>query len=214
MPGAVVRSIIRHRAHGWPPARLAPPRLGSNRIRGWGDKSTVRSYLPLADTIRGANAPEDYLRSSLSYPLRDVLSGSTPGTSLRGHIARAHDRQRGRSTRSTTSLTASRSIKQSVATEVLGSIPGRRRGRSRRRTSTRHPLASRSPGSVDARERRAPGPSGKRHPLADSGCSQARGRRTPRLPRAYLKTHPRREGVRGGPLHSYVLKQGHRLIAH
>ena len=57
--------------------RLAPTLAGEEQSAGTdsqGRPVNARSYLPLAETLRGGEKPLEYARSSMSYPLQTVAS--------------------------------------------------------------------------------------------------------------------------------------------
>lgn len=70
IPGAVARTALQH------PERLAiADRLTGGTATGGTSKTGVqRSYLPEADIGRAISDPDAYLRSTLSWPYKDVLS--------------------------------------------------------------------------------------------------------------------------------------------
>lgn len=213
MPGAVVRSIIRHPERTLAAARLAPAQAGLEQDSGLGDKSTVRSYLPLADTIRGANAPEDYLRSSLSYPLRDVLSGFNAGNLAPWAHPPEHMTDKEAEYEKHYFTYGQPVDKATVATEVLGSIPG---GDEALTAANLNPFTrSQAPftGIGDAAN------AVLRDQVQASTRSRIRDAAKPetaysKIAKAYLKTHPDAKESEVDRFIRMYLKQGHRLIAH
>ena len=78
VPFAIARALARHPERILAEGRIAPELVGDLQQappNAKGKAQVGKSYLPLAETLRDASDPAEYVRSTLGYPVAMALSG-------------------------------------------------------------------------------------------------------------------------------------------